>query len=416
MPDARLTRLADHLRPGRSDETDEAILRRLEMLPVGPEPDPEFRARLRAELIGLAPQLMAEPEDDSDSATALVPVLSWRKRHPTLQKSLLVVTAAAAVLVVLLGMSVWLSGNALPGSALYGLKRASENAQLSVTHGDIAKGKKYLQLATNRLSEVKDLTNNGKNLSPHTQDLVASTLETGDSQTQDGTALITHTAVADQDKSVLAPLDVFSRTQLDGLNSILKSLPKTGKAHRATTHSIAIVHTVQLRSTQLKASIGCACLTTANSDQYGPRPCGSCPPGKKSDAPPSGHSKRGTTVPASNVPSTPGGGGGSTDGTGGGTAGGTDTGAGTTLPAPIPDPVPPTLPTQSTDPTTAPTDSCGDSDCSSTDTGGSSSDSSDDTGGNDQTPGGCTDNCPTGDPTPTDTLTLTLLYQGARLF
>ena len=51
-------------------------------------------------------------------------------------RPLAVLTCVVAVFAVLLGGAVWISKRALPGDALYGLKRASENLQEAMTSGD----------------------------------------------------------------------------------------------------------------------------------------------------------------------------------------------------------------------------------------------------------------------------------------
>src|SRR5439155_23146175 len=60
-----------------------------------------------------------------------------------LRRPLVAIASAAAVLVLLLGVAVWMSSSSLPGDSLYGVKRASENVQLSLASGDAEKGRTY---------------------------------------------------------------------------------------------------------------------------------------------------------------------------------------------------------------------------------------------------------------------------------
>ncbi len=68
--------------------------------------------------------------------------------------------AAVAVLALvgsLTGMSLLLSRDALPGDALYGVKRTAEAASLGLTFGDEGKALKHLEFASARVSEIETL-------------------------------------------------------------------------------------------------------------------------------------------------------------------------------------------------------------------------------------------------------------------
>lgn len=398
MADARLTRLVDHLKPGYLDETDEQIIARLEALPLVAEPDATFRAELRSRLLTMAPDLMAEPEfeaDEIDEAAgryAEPAQIGWQRHYPALRKPLLVAASAAAVLVVLLGMSVWLSGNALPGQALYGLKRASENVQLSVTHGDAAKGRKYLDFASIRISEAAKLAGapassagSGKamadTVSAHAQQLVISTLAAGNADVRSGSRLITSAAVADKDPTELAPLKQFAATQSGKLDALIQTLPKGTAAKSAAKNASNLVAAVAQRATELSVSVGCTCINPDHTDNLGPTPCTACPPAKRHTKPPSGTQGSqsapyvtpggsGSGSPASSSrgplpPTEPGGGGG---------------GGPSSSPSPTP-PTPSTTPTSapSSAPSSDPTSDPSTSDSSSADggTGAQSADPSD---------------------------------------
>ena len=164
MIDARLARIVDscaeRLRPRELDEVDLQLINRLEALTcAAAEPTPAFRAGLRTQLLERAPELLVPAATDTEPpATArIVLAVDWRRRWRDLRRPIVAAVAVATVFFILMGTSVWLSKRALPGDALYGVKRASEDARISVTHGDAAKGKKYLQFASDRLAEISKL-------------------------------------------------------------------------------------------------------------------------------------------------------------------------------------------------------------------------------------------------------------------
>jgi hypothetical protein len=373
MLDARLARIVDscaeYLRPYELDELDLQLINRLEALPYeAAEPEPEFLAGLRTQLLERAPELLVPTATDSEApgATPAVVSVDGRWRWHDLRRPIIAAVAVATVFVVLMGTSVWLSKRALPGDALYGVKRASEDARISVTHGDAAKGKKYLQFASDRLAEISKLigrsTSSGGSrpssdrLSNHIQNLVVSTLATLDQQARDGTTLLTKSAVATGDTAVLAPLVPWANTEQVGLSDIANRLP-AGRAKDATKASLSLVLRVQTRVALLSGSIGCACMSTVNSDDLGPLPCSVCPVeannGSSSAATTSTQTSEPSTKP-STTPST------SPSGDGGGTQ---------SSPAPLPPATPPTEPPTS-DPSSDPGNTC------TTDCGGTSDPSS----------------------------------------
>src|SRR5690348_11712642 len=154
---AALRRYPDPLASG--DPMVGALVARLSSLPS--QPSPGFREELRAQLVAVAPRLVAEglaTDPGADSATVRPNGrvhAAWR-RAP-FRRPLAVVGTLVVIFAVLLTGAVWLSSGTLPGDSLYGLKRASENVQLSLTSGDSARGKEYLTLAKRRVNEVSKL-------------------------------------------------------------------------------------------------------------------------------------------------------------------------------------------------------------------------------------------------------------------
>jgi Domain of unknown function (DUF5667) len=378
MLDARLARIVDscaeRLRPRALDEVDLQLISRLEALPCAADaPGSAFRAGLRSQLLERAPELLASGAMDSETTAPARVVLAvdWRRRWRALRRPIIAATAVATVFFMLMGTSVWLSKRALPGDALYAVKRASEDARISITHGDAAKGKKYLQFASDRLAEISKLLGRSNasggskpssdRLSDHIQDLVVSTLATLDRQARDGTTLLTKSAVATGDSAVLEPLVPWANSQQVGLSEIANRLP-AGRAEDATQDSLILVLRVQTRVAQLTGSIGCACMSSVNSDDLGPRPCSQseCPVQASTTSSSAATSSTQTPQPSgksSTTPST------SPSGNGGGTQ---------SSPPPVP-PAPPPTEAPTSDPSSDPSDTC------TTDCGGTNSPTSDPT-------------------------------------
>ena len=159
-----------HGDPARSsDPRVRELVGALAGLEVAPPMRAEFRAELRAQLVAVTPRLVDEGEASLAPATAPRPRRapsgpprpSARAPNPPARfrfaKPLIAVACALTAFVLLLGGAVLLSQHALPGDALYGVKRASEDVEYSTTSGTVAKGKLKLEFAATRIGEVADL-------------------------------------------------------------------------------------------------------------------------------------------------------------------------------------------------------------------------------------------------------------------
>lgn len=292
-----MTRLRDVLPFGhparRSTPHEEELMSRLATLGTRPSPDPVFRAELRAQLVAATPRLVAE------GSTPDAPARSRRRRSwlpAGARRPVTVLVSVAAVLLVLLGGTTWLAQRALPGDTLYGLKKASEDASLSLTHGDSARGQKYLQLAGTRIDEATDLVKRASSLggpgpgstgivasggvSARVQKLVADTVTDARNLALDGTPLLTTVAVQQMSKGPLTHITSWTATAGPELTALLQRLP-TGAAHTATANLISTVASIDARAGALSKAMGCSCLSVARRDALGPLPCSVCsaPPG-----------------------------------------------------------------------------------------------------------------------------------------
>ncbi len=103
-------------------------------------PADEFKAALRNRLLAVGAVTSTPP-------AGLAAPAPWRRR----------LVAASAVLAVSTGSGAGLavaSGDALPGDRLYEVKRAIENVRLALAPNDIARGERYLAIASTRLAEI----------------------------------------------------------------------------------------------------------------------------------------------------------------------------------------------------------------------------------------------------------------------
>jgi hypothetical protein len=192
------------------------------------------------------------------------------------------VTGACAVL--LLGaLTVLLSRGALPGEMLYGIKRASESAELGLTSGQEAKGLKHLDFAAIRLEEVSGLVERSgttaagaggpvaAGLDADRTALVLDNLRSFDEQARTGSRLILPLAAQPTGPSP-AELAEWARSQSARLDTLSPSLDESGRT--AAAGSQQMLQRIAQRAAVLDGPEPCA--TGGASDDLGPLPSGEC--------------------------------------------------------------------------------------------------------------------------------------------
>ena len=128
---------------------------RVSTLPLVVEVDPEFRDRAAGQPDGHASSGRAsgppatEPEARDAARAARLADLLPSAPHPRRASSSTWPPARSAVS----GMSA-ASGDAIPGDALYGVKRSTEQAQLALAGSDVSRGQLHLEFARTRLAEA----------------------------------------------------------------------------------------------------------------------------------------------------------------------------------------------------------------------------------------------------------------------
>jgi hypothetical protein len=244
-------------------------------------PDLETRQRIRAEIAGRL------------ETAAATPVRRWRPRTADL------VAAALFLFLLLSGLTLVLSRNALPGGPLYAVKRAGETTSLSLTFGDQEKAQKHLEFATNRVTELGELAAEGASEADYrtAYDDFAGDLRAGVTQL---------TAAATSDGSgaqQLSDVRLWARNQAARLAAQQTELPAGAIAVFGDAQNL--LGKVQERTSGLVARLSCYQITTGTADDLGLLPAtGECTQrpvpssgGEPSSAPTSPTSAAETTAP-----------------------------------------------------------------------------------------------------------------------
>jgi hypothetical protein len=286
----RFAQAVDDRSGGESAEfaTELALLDHLRALGEAGAPDAETRRRIHADIFERLAPADDERDENTDNDDKPSPL---RRKHPILVGTLV---AAVAALLVLGGLSLLLSKNALPGDALYGVKRAGESAELGLTFGQQAKGEKYLEFATNRIEELAQLSKNDAGSAAYVTGLADF-----DSDVSSGVAQLTSVATANGGDQQLTELRTWAAQQSTKLDAEQAAIPPAAAAQFAQTRSL--LGKITERAASLAARLGCYQITSGLTDQLGAIPAqGACDApattsagGSPTTGPPTG----GTVVP-----------------------------------------------------------------------------------------------------------------------
>ncbi|MFI5832165.1 DUF5667 domain-containing protein [Micromonospora sp. NPDC051300] len=229
--------------------------------------DSEFRTGLRAMLVATAERESATAASASASGAAtgirgaLLPAITGRRARA--RGAILVGVAAGAI--ALSGISA-ASENALPGDALYGMKRSTERAQLALANSDISRGQLFLGFARTRLDEADSVRHDRLGFSAVLDDM--------DADTRQGVRLLTTVAAQRSDPTALDAVDTFLAGQRRVVSGLLDR-PDHADRDR-TRRSLALLDAVGRRADALREAIACGLPVPAGSDSLGPTPTG-CP-------------------------------------------------------------------------------------------------------------------------------------------
>ena len=279
---------------------------RLRALPKAPGPDPRFRDELRVQLLAAAERAPELSHADERTATAARSAAGRRVALPSNlpfrlpafgRRAYTILGAAVAVLLVISGTTYWLAQRALPGDALYGLKRAGESVDLSTKQGDQSRGDAYLSISTTRIDEAAALVKRSSSagvagpshvrtgysasgpLSARVDGLVRDVLVAGDSAAVTATRLLTEASVSKRASHPAAIVESWLGDQRTKVKGLVSRLPETGitTAGGAARTLQSDLHSIQVRITALTAGLGCRQCKFSTSDRFGPLPCRVCP-------------------------------------------------------------------------------------------------------------------------------------------
>lgn len=294
------------------------LAHRLETMDLGAGPDPEFRDRLRQRLIAVGTVANAQQELPKPRSPLADRIHAKNERS---HRRLAFAASTLTVLVITGGFAVAESHRALPGDMLYGLKRTTENVQVSLAGSDTAAGHEHLSIASTRLKEIRDLigerggalgpiryTASGGALSAHEARLVVSTLDDMDKQTRDGSVLLTKTAAKSGHTKPLTDLEHWARSQRNGVRAVHALVG--GSAATRAANSVQLLSKVINRATELVNQPHCS--GPIRTDSLGVLPQKACPmlpqqpdTGTQSTTPPTHSTGGGTgTGPGTTAPST----------------------------------------------------------------------------------------------------------------
>jgi hypothetical protein len=247
------------------------------------------------QLVAIAPRLVAESAApgliDATPVRAgpvqpqhTVSVLA-RQHRIRIGRPLAIAAAVVAAFALLFGGAVWMSQKALPGDALYGLKRASESWELTTAGSTTDRAKDYLKFAQTRADEARTLLSRATGdrpqasvLDAQTDGLISSVLVSADHDVQSASTLLGDQAVATNSTSPLSIMTDWAPGQLTRLRTLADAMPD-GPLRARTESAAQLVARAHLRAQQLAASVGNGCITSANRDELGPLPVRSCATG-----------------------------------------------------------------------------------------------------------------------------------------
>jgi hypothetical protein len=255
-----------HARSRLDDELAELVAtsQQLQVMPISVRAAPAFKRDLRAQLMatavreGIGRTAQAEPKSARIFGRPRLDGISPRPRA----RGAIVVGIAAGTL-ALSGVSV-ASGEAIPGDALYGMKRSTERAQLALAGSDLTRGQLYLDFARTRLHEAHAVRADENGFVAALRDM--------DGETQLGTRMLIASAMAQHDTTALDAIDNFVDDQRMLVAQMLDL--NAGLGREKVTESLALLTLVEHRAVAARSALACGAKATG-ADSLGPTP-GTC--------------------------------------------------------------------------------------------------------------------------------------------
>lgn len=240
-------------------ELSEALHETAENTTEASAPRPEFQAALRQRLLAVA-----ATQGIGATATAAETTTEPTRRPLSNGRRMVVAGALAVGVLGLSGVST-ASADALPGDALYPVKRSAERAQLALAGSEVNRGQLYFEFARTRLLEAGQVIGN--------EDALNTALTDMDSQLASGMKSLTTAAVNRQDVAVLDAVDEFLDGQSPKLAQLFDETPS--KAHDTVGDSMDLMDSAAERSQEVREALLCSAAFDDDADKLGPLP-GSC--------------------------------------------------------------------------------------------------------------------------------------------
>ncbi len=217
--------------------------------------------------------------------------------------------AAVAVLALvgsLAGMSLLLARDALPGDALYGVKRTAEAAELGLTFGDEPRALKHLEFASARVGEIETLARRYPDPADAPVGGYLTALTDFETDATAGSRQLIPLATGG-DGRLLESLRDWATQQAARLRAVADRLPAAARNREVATH--ALLDKISGRADALHARMDCFQITSGSYDDIGALPAtGECERPRTQGPPTSTRAPTGSGRPG--TPSAPGGPGG----------------------------------------------------------------------------------------------------------
>jgi hypothetical protein len=191
-----------------------------------PAPRADFVADLRMQLMAAADTLLLPADAE------LAPVLPLSAPSNRRQRRISIAAAAFVLIGGTAGVAA-AAESALPGDALYPLKRGIESAKVSLNSSDSGKGQDLLRQASTRLDEV-----NGLIASDSPADEITSTLSSFEKSATDGADLLFNAYQRNGDAADITRLRTMLGSQQAQLNELSSKAPKGSRAAFASANAL----------------------------------------------------------------------------------------------------------------------------------------------------------------------------------
>ncbi|MCW2755549.1 MAG: hypothetical protein JWQ32_2960 [Marmoricola sp.] len=192
-----------------------------------PAPRADFVADLRSRLMSAADTLLVPTE------TKLAPVVPLHGTRASRNQRRISVAAAAFVVIGGTAGVAAAAESALPGSALYPIKRGIESAQVSLSGSDSGKGQDLLRQASTRLDEVDGLMSSGTSASQ-----ITSTLSAFQRSATDGANLLFVDYQRNGNPQDIANLRTMIGSQLNQLDQLAGQAPVGARPAFTSAHAV----------------------------------------------------------------------------------------------------------------------------------------------------------------------------------